>query len=59
MREPEKKAGSADELDMKDRPSRARYDKVKHALDLKWRRREPQPDWAVAVGLSLGAGEAA
>ncbi len=44
MKEPPKKVGSADELDMKDRPSRARYDKVKHALDLKWRRREPQPE---------------
>lgn len=26
------------------RPSRARYDKVKHALDLKWRRRAPQAE---------------
>lgn len=38
------KPGDADQLDIKDRPSRARYDKVKHALDLKWRRREPQPE---------------
>jgi hypothetical protein len=30
--------------DIKDRPSRARYDKVKHGLDLKWRRRTPQPE---------------
>lgn len=29
-------------LDIKNRPSRARYDKVKHGLDLKWRRRAPQ-----------------
>jgi hypothetical protein len=28
--------------DILNRPSRARYDKVKHALDLKWRRRAPQ-----------------
>lgn len=26
------------------RPSRARYDKVKHELDLKWRRRSPQAE---------------
>ncbi len=31
------------QFNIKDRPSRARYDKVKHALDLKWRRRQPQP----------------
>ncbi|OGS01503.1 MAG: hypothetical protein A2V88_03115 [Elusimicrobia bacterium RBG_16_66_12] len=30
--------------DMKDRPSRARYDKVKTGLDLKWRRRAPQAE---------------
>lgn len=28
--------------DLLNRPSRARYDKVKHELDLKWRRRAPQ-----------------
>ena len=31
------------QFNIKDRPSRARYDKVKHGLDLKWRRRTPQP----------------
>ena len=30
--------------DILNRPSRARYDKVKHALDLKWRRRAPQTE---------------
>jgi hypothetical protein len=30
--------------DIANRPSRARYDKVKHALDLKWRRRAPQAE---------------
>ncbi len=30
--------------DILKRPSRARYDKVKHALDLKWRRRAPQTE---------------
>ncbi len=30
--------------DIKARPSRARYDKVKHVLDLKWRRRAPQTE---------------
>ncbi|MEK7389570.1 MAG: hypothetical protein AAB036_07720 [Elusimicrobiota bacterium] len=30
--------------DIKDRPSRARYDKVKSMLDLKWRRRQPQSE---------------
>lgn len=30
--------------DIANRPSRARYDKVKHALDLKWRRRAPQTE---------------
>jgi GAF domain-containing protein len=30
--------------DFKDRPSRARYDKVWHELDRKWRRREPQAE---------------
>lgn len=31
-------------LDMRSRPSRARYDKVKSGLDMKWRRRAPQPE---------------
>lgn len=44
MNSPEGKPGASDKIDIKDRPSRARYDKVKHALDLKWRRREPQPE---------------
>lgn len=30
--------------DIKERPSRARYDKVKSTLDLKWRRRQPQSE---------------
>lgn len=30
--------------DITARPSRARYDKVKAGLDLKWRRRAPQPE---------------
>jgi hypothetical protein len=30
--------------DIKERPSRARYDKVKTTLDLKWRRRQPQAE---------------
>ena len=30
--------------DLKNRPSRARYDKVKSTLDVKWRRRAPQPE---------------
>jgi putative methionine-R-sulfoxide reductase with GAF domain len=30
--------------DLSKRPSRARYDKVKAALDLKWRRRAPQAE---------------
>ena len=37
------KPGESDKLDIRDRPSRARYDKVKHGLDLKWRRRAPAP----------------
>ena len=32
------------ERDIKERPSRARYDKVKSTLDLKWRRRQPQSE---------------
>lgn len=31
-------------LDIKNRPSRARYDKVKSGLDIKWRRRAPQAE---------------
>ena len=31
-------------LEIKNRPSRARYDKVKSGLDLKWRRRAPQAE---------------
>jgi len=31
-------------IEMKNRPSRARYDMVKHGLDLKWRRRAPQAE---------------
>jgi|CXWL01.1.fsa_nt_gi putative methionine-R-sulfoxide reductase with GAF domain len=31
-------------VDIKSRPSRARYDKVKSMLDLKWRRRQPQSE---------------
>lgn len=31
-------------VDIKDRPSRARYDKVKRELDMKWRRRAPQAE---------------
>lgn len=31
-----------DDLKLKNRPSRARYDKVHHALDRKWRRRTDQ-----------------
>lgn len=31
-------------LDIKNRPSRARYDKVKSGLDMKWRRRAPQAE---------------
>ena len=42
MNEPERALST--DLDIKDRPSRARYDKVKHALDVKWRRRELQPE---------------
>ncbi len=33
-----------DPLSLKTRPSRARYDKVWHELDRKWRRREPRAD---------------
>ena len=32
------------DVDIKNRPSRARYDKVKSGLDRKWRRRAPQPE---------------
>ena len=31
-------------MNINDRPSRARYDKVKSILDVKWRRRAPQPE---------------
>jgi hypothetical protein len=44
MNESDKNIGPDIERDIKDRPSRARYDKVKHSLDLKWRRRGPQPE---------------
>ena len=38
----EEASGPDGRRDILNRPSRARYDKVKHALDLKWRRRAPQ-----------------
>lgn len=44
MNEPEPTPDHDAHRDIKDRPSRARYDKVKHGLDLKWRRRAPQPE---------------
>ena len=44
MNQPEKTPDHDAHRDIKDRPSRARYDKVKHGLDLKWRRRAPQPE---------------
>ncbi|MFI5347076.1 MAG: hypothetical protein ACHQ51_11945 [Elusimicrobiota bacterium] len=44
MNQPEQIPDHDAHRDIKDRPSRARYDKVKHALDLKWRRRAPQPE---------------
>lgn len=44
MIQPEKIPDHDAHRDIKDRPSRARYDKVKHGLDLKWRRRAPQPE---------------
>ena len=40
----ERTPGPDDMADIKTRPSRARYDKVKHTLDLKWRRRAPQTE---------------
>ncbi|MEK7857690.1 MAG: GAF domain-containing protein [Elusimicrobiota bacterium] len=33
-----------EQIDIKGRPSRARYDKVRHELDRKWRRRELKSD---------------
>lgn len=44
MNEPENAPGPDGERDIANRPSRARYDKVKHNLDLKWRRRAPQAE---------------
>jgi hypothetical protein len=44
MNENEEPSASDASRDILNRPSRARYDKVKHALDLKWRRRAPQPE---------------
>ncbi|MFI5361300.1 MAG: hypothetical protein ACHQ49_04965 [Elusimicrobiota bacterium] len=43
MNEPES-SSSDSSRDILNRPSRARYDKVKHGLDLKWRRRAPQAE---------------
>jgi hypothetical protein len=42
MNEPE--SASDTSRDIQNRPSRARYDKVKHVLDVKWRRRAPQAE---------------
>jgi hypothetical protein len=42
MNEPAPKIDAS--RDILNRPSRARYDVVKHGLDLKWRRREPKPE---------------
>ena len=46
MNEPESRSSAAPDAsrDILNRPSRARYDKVKHTLDLKWRRRAPQAE---------------
>lgn len=44
MNPPEKIPDHDAARDIRDRPSRARYDKVKSGLDLKWRRRTPQPE---------------
>ena len=44
MNEPERNSAPDASRDLVNRPSRARYDKVKHALDLKWRRRQPQAE---------------
>ncbi len=44
MNEPESDSASDASRDLLNRPSRARYDKVKHGLDLKWRRRAPQAE---------------
>ena len=44
MNEPERTPDHDALRDITGRPSRARYDLVKRALDLKWRRRTPQPE---------------
>ena len=44
MNEREEESGPDAPRDILNRPSRARYDKVKHVLDLKWRRRAPQAE---------------
>jgi hypothetical protein len=44
MNEPEPTSDLDKSKDLLNRPSRARYDKVKHTLDLKWRRRSPQAE---------------
>lgn len=44
MNKPETTPNPDAPRDIAARPSRARYDKVKHGLDLKWRRRAPQPE---------------
>ena len=44
MNEYEEVSGPDAPRDILNRPSRARYDKVKHTLDLKWRRRAPQTE---------------
>ncbi len=44
MNEHEGTSGPDASPDILNRPSRARYDKVKHGLDLKWRRRAPQAE---------------
>lgn len=36
--------GSPPGADLRNRPSRARYDKIKSSLDMKWRRRAPQAE---------------
>jgi hypothetical protein len=44
MNEQDPESTTDSSRDIANRPSRARYDKVKHALDLKWRRRAPQSE---------------
>ena len=44
MNESEPNEGADPGKELKDRPSRARYNKVKATLDLKWRRRELEPE---------------